>query len=189
MDNNKPNSSGMGIKYFTMARSAYALACNSAAAKQMLIQPQLAFSYNYKDHVARLADLSQDQVRNLILHHGVSVTSECHMDALSGIFQLANYCQSKNILNDLAALNLSVKCDRYCHPAIALTKQMNDTIIIKKENKILANKLKRVLKTTRALVTNTLRFEDIIQNATDLSEIEELEMNEKENKQTIDAPL
>jgi hypothetical protein len=66
---------------------------------------------------------------------------------------------------------------------------MNETIIIKKENKILANKLKRVLKTTRALVTNTLRFEDIIQNATDLSEIEELEMKEEENKQIIDAPL
>jgi len=58
MDSDQQHASGLGTKYFTKARSAYATACNSATTKQMLIQPELAFSHAAKNQVAMLADLS-----------------------------------------------------------------------------------------------------------------------------------
>jgi hypothetical protein len=182
MVSNQPPSSGQGRMYFTRARSAYSIACNSAAAKQMLLQPEIAFSYAYKNQVEMLADLSEEQVRNLIIHHNIPVTSESHLQALSSMFQIAHHCQSRNLLKSLAALNLSVKCDHYWYPATALTEHINATIKAKKENTMLAYKLKRIQKTTRAMVTNTLRFEDIIQSATDLSTNEVFETDDDEDE-------
>jgi len=143
MDNNQQNTSGLGTKYFSKARSAYAIACKSAAAREMLIQPEIAFTHAAKNQVAMLADLSQEQVRNLILHHQVPVTSEPHLNALSSMFQLAHYCQEKHILKEMAELNLSVKFDRYWYPTIALTQEISNTIKCKKKCKILAYKLRR----------------------------------------------
>ena len=181
MDNNQQHASGLGTKYFTKARSAYAIACNSATAKQMLIQPEIAFTYAAKDLVAIIADLSQDQVRNLILHHRIPVPSEPHLNALSGLFQLANYCHAKNLIKDLADLNLSVKCDRYWYPTIALTQQINETIKAKKECKMLAYKLRKIQKLTRRLVSSTHTFGDILDGVADLSRIEELDTEDDDD--------
>jgi len=54
MVSNQPPSSGQGRMYFTRVRSAYSIACNSTAAKQMLLQPEIAFSYAYKNQVKML---------------------------------------------------------------------------------------------------------------------------------------
>ena len=143
MENTQPNASGCGTKYFSKARSAYGIACHSAVAKQMLVQPEIAFTHAAKEQVAMLADLSQEQVRNLTLHHRVPVPSEPQLNALSGLFQLAHYCHTKNLLKEMAELGLSVKCDRYWYPTIALTQQINDTIKAKKECKMLAYKLRK----------------------------------------------
>jgi len=180
MDNNQQNSSGLGTKYFSKARSAYAIACNSAAARQMLIQPEIAFTHAAKNQVAMLADLSQEQVRNLILHHRVPVTSEPHLKALSSMFQLAYYCQEKKILKEMAELNLSAKCDRYWYPTIALTQEINNTIKAKKECKILAYKLRRIQRLTSRLVTSTQAFGDILNGVADLSRIEELDTDDED---------
>ncbi len=178
MDNNEQHASGLGTKYFSKARSAYAIACHSAVAKQMLVQPEIAFNYAAKDQVAMLADLSQ--VRNLTLHHRVPVPSEPQLNALPGLFQLAHYCHNKNLLKEMAELGLSVKCDRSWYPTIALTQQINNTIKAKKECKMLAYKLRRVQKLTSRLITSTQPFGDVLDGVADLSRIEGMDSDEDE---------
>ncbi len=180
MDNNEQHASGLGTKYFSKARSAYAIACHSAVAKQMLVQPEIAFNYAAKDQVAMLADLSKEQVRNLTLHHRVPVPSEPQLNALSGLFQLAHYCHTKNLLKEMAELGLSVKCDQYWYPTIALTHQINNTIKAKKECKMLAYKLRRVQKLTSRLITSTQPFGDVLDGVADLSRIEVMDSDEDE---------
>ena len=188
MESDQQHASGLGTKYFTKARSAYAIACNSATTKQMIIQPELAFSHAAKNQVAMLADLSQEQIRNLILHHRIPVPSEPQLNALSGLFQLAHYCHTKNLLKEMAELNLSVKCDRYWYPTIALTQQINNTIKAKKECKMLAYKLRRIQRLTSRLVTSTQAFGDILNGVADLSRIEEMDTDDDEDDEAKSYP-
>jgi hypothetical protein len=103
-----------------------------------------------------LAALSPDQVRDVIVHHSLPVVQESELDSLSTVFQLAHHCHDEGILFDLASMHLSIKSDNYWVHASIVTRQVNKILKLKKENHILARRLKKAIEAYRIANSGTV---------------------------------
>ncbi len=143
--NDASNESGKGTMYKNVARSAYCHALANPMTRTLLLVPEAAFLHCNRKVVETLASLLPDQVRERIVHHSVPVVQEAEFDSLSTIFQLAHHCNEQGILVDLASMHLSIKSDKYWVHASIVTKQVNEMLKLKKENHLLARRLKKAI--------------------------------------------
>jgi len=146
------NESGKGTKYQNVARSAYGHALANPLTKTLLLVPEAAFLHGNKKLVETLAALSPDQVRDVIIHHSLPVVKESELDSLSTLFQLAHHCHEEGIMIDLASMHLSIKSDKYWVHASVVTRQVNEILRLKKENLVLARRLKKAIDAYRRRV-------------------------------------
>jgi len=151
-ENDVKNESGKGTKYQNVARSAYGHALTNPLTKTLLLVPEAAFLYSNRKLVDTLAALSPDQVRDVIVHHSLPIVQESELDSLSTLFQLAHHCHEEGILIDLASMHLSIKSDKYWVHASVVTRQVNEILRLKKENHVLARRLKKAIDAYRRRV-------------------------------------
>ena len=146
------NESGKGTMYKNVARSAYGHALANPFTKTLLLIPETAFLHSNRKLVETLAALSPDQVREVIVHHSLPVVQESELDSLSTLFQLAHHCHEEGIMIDLASMHLSIKSDKYWVHASVVTRQVNEILRLKKENHVLARRLKKAIDAYRRRV-------------------------------------
>ncbi len=99
-----------------------------------------------------MAALSSDQVRDVIVHHSLPVVQRSGLGSLSTLFRLAHHCHEEGILIDLASMHLSIKSDKYWVHASVVTRQVNEILRLKKENLVLARRLKKAIDAYRRRV-------------------------------------